>query len=181
MKIIGLVGYAQTGKNSLAERIIRHFPEYTQIAFADALKKDCSNFIDLVTHYRFDFIHDESAKKRFRPLLVGWGEAMRELDSEYWINRIKDRITSGGCFVVTDVRYENEVIAIKKLGGMIVYVNRPDFGPANDIEAGSINRIMNTPILIDEIVNNNGDLNKLDFEAMDLIWRLKNGNNKDEI
>jgi hypothetical protein len=80
-------------------------------------------------------------KEKARPFLVAYGATARAFVPDYWVDRLFDgiceRLTLGEAFVISDVRYANEVRAIQDFGGVVVRVERQGFGPANSEEERS--------------------------------------------
>ena len=135
LMIIGLIGYAASGKDTLAKGLLAH--GWCRVAFADQLKAD--------VHALGDRIGVDLAslpKDTIRPLYVAFGEAVRAAKPRHWIMRAMDRIEQAmraGCsVVVTDVRYPNEADYIHSRGGKLVRVVRDGVGPANLTEEASI-------------------------------------------
>jgi hypothetical protein len=160
IKLIGFCGFARSGKDTAAEALtVKHNRMWHRVAFADALKYDAARALqssqgcagtpsDKIIGDSFFTV--EENKVRFRPFLVEYGRAMRQLDPDYWIKRLLGSIDevaqdlAGMCnarFVITDVRYANEVDAIHKAGGIVIYITRPGIGPANEEELRSIAEI----------------------------------------
>lgn len=68
-----------------------------------------------------------------RALLQWIGTAFRDqVDQHFWINIWRDKVLSAraslGRVVCTDVRYANERQAVRDIGGVLVYIDRPDCG-----------------------------------------------------
>lgn len=139
MKIIGLCGYAQVGKDTAA----RHMPGWARFAFADSLKADLAA---LLSDIGCDLANPEH-KFKARPFLVAWGATARAFVPDYWIERLLRAIgfhtANTGCrqIVVTDVRYSNEVQAILDLGGKVIRIHRNGYGPANAEEYFSFDQL----------------------------------------
>lgn len=148
--IIGITGYARTGKDSVGKMLVENHG-YTRVAFADALKNLTLRINPFVVTQSPDgmrlqeVVRDlgwEDAKSipEVRRLLQAVGVGVRELDPDIWVKQavrmIDDlQLEAGGeavPVVVTDVRFQNEVDALKKLGAVIWRTNRPGYGPAND-------------------------------------------------
>jgi hypothetical protein len=153
--LIGLVGYARSGKNTVAELL---GAQWAQVAFADPLREAVyeanpvvwpagdtltppvfSSFHEgaVISRYRdaIDELGYEIAKDSYpevRGALQGTGKAIRALDPEFWLRmgmqRVDDQRTRGPV-VVTDVRYPNEADAIRERGGLIVRVYRTGTAP----------------------------------------------------
>lgn len=171
--IIGLVGYARAGKNTAADGL----KSYHQVSFAKALKEEVAEIMNEKGGFglRIDFKKDEEAKIKYRPLLVAWGEARRQAYENYWIDRLFKQIGHDlyHCnYVVTDCRYRNEVQAIKAVGGKIIYIERPGYEAANDVEAQSIKEILDCDI-IDHIMINDGTVEELK-EKMNMFNQFYN-------
>ena len=149
--IYGITGFSRVGKDTLASL----HPELTRFAFADALKSECNEIIHKYLGSDLDFF-DEKTKVKHRNLLVEWGEIAREADPFHWISKIDIEDNS----IITDVRYKNEAEWIKSIGGKIIYLSRPDFGPANAIEGKNIQEIIDSD-LIDWVISNNGTFEDL--------------------
>ena len=137
---IGLLGYAGSGKDTVAEYLVRH--GFARIAFADPVRDvllsinplvttDGLRLRDLVAAQGWD-----TAKRQFpevRELLQGLGAGARTaLDESVWLDHALRRIDAlRGPVVVTDVRFYNEAHALRKRGFTLVWVRRPGVGPAN--------------------------------------------------
>lgn len=120
--LIGLYGAAGSGKDTAAERLVSHHG-FTRFAFADALK-------ELATRIGWNGEKDEAGRK----LLQDLGHGAREiLGTNVWVNALShaiDRhalyvIPCSAHYVITDVRYPNEVEFVRDRGGLLVLVTRP--------------------------------------------------------
>lgn len=137
--IIGLCGYAQSGKDTAA----KHLTGFRRLAFADKLKADLSGFI--LTFYGFSIYNcTPEQKEMIRPLMIAHGECKRRQDPSHWLKPIQ-RVIEDSCkedgFVITDVRYLNEAKMILNAGGLIIYLDRGG-APASNEEARSIREIL---------------------------------------
>ena len=146
-KLIGLCGYAQTGKDTLGKMLIEK-EGYKRYAFADALKKEVRSMLrELVI--RADFNNPED-KAKWRDFLVFWGAKRRQMDRNYWIDVLDILIDFNKPSVITDVRYLNEVEWIKEKGGEVYRIKREGYGPDNAEEEMSFSTIeanTNLPII----------------------------------
>lgn len=130
--IIGLSGYARSGKDSLAAFLVSDH-QFERIAFADALKS-----LVLVANPSIRSVVSaggwEAAKTdpAIRQVLQDVGnEARNLLGEDVWVRAAFARMVPGGRYVITDVRYWNEAEAIQAAGGRLVRVTRPGVGPVN--------------------------------------------------
>lgn len=148
MKIIGLCGYSGVGKDMGFSMAIKWLYEQKQLAklgrmaFADILKKQVESMLAAVG---IDAkMHRDADKKLWRDMLVFWGRKRRELERDYWIDRLKEGIDYAEtcnckeCIVITDVRYLNEVRAIEFWGGEVYRLDRPGYTGINEEETTSI-------------------------------------------
>ena len=137
---IGLVGYARSGKDTVADRLVRH--GFARVAFADPVRDVLLGINPLVTRDGLRLREAVAAhgwgtaKRQFsevRELLQGLGEGVRTaLGETVWVEHALRRLDAlRGPVVVTDVRYHNEAHALRKRGFTLVWVQRPGVGPAN--------------------------------------------------
>lgn len=176
--LIGLCGYARSGKDTAAEVLIK--AGFTRVAFADALKLDVLTALqrsaEIVNRANTGqstggiqvttgLFRSPTTKERFRPLLVEYGRAMRALSPGYWIDRLEADVHGVDRVVVTDVRYQNEVSWVQENGGVVIYLDRPGIGPANQEEHDSFSQIKQ-----DFTVVNDGTIEEL-HQAVEQIVR----------
>jgi len=115
-RLIGLAGYAGSGKDTAADVLVGL--GYQRRAFAGALK-------DLATRIGWDGQKDDAGRKLLQELGVG---ARDILGADVWVNALM--ATLEGPSVITDVRFPNEVAAIADHGGITLRIVRPGVGPA---------------------------------------------------
>jgi hypothetical protein len=136
--IIGLIGYARSGKDTCAKFLAEEGFAVTH--FADALKR--------AAHEIFGFTDEQlfgSLKETVDPF---WGfsprEALQKLGTEggrkvfgesLWINSWRRSMEEGKSYAVADVRFPNEANAITEAGGHLVRVVRPGVAPINAHES----------------------------------------------
>lgn len=142
--IIGLTGYARSGKDTAAVALIeRH--GFVRFGFADLLKKvayDVAPYVE-TTPGRFERLPDvvdrlgwEKAKSfdDVRGLLqrLGTEGGRNNLGTNVWVEPvIRAAAASTSPVVITDVRFSNEVDAVKGAGGLVVRVDRPGVSAVN--------------------------------------------------
>ena len=140
INLVGVSGFARSGKDTAYEAIKEIFNEESieRVAFADALKLECLDFLRKNTGLSTFTTIDEE-KEMIRPFLVAYGTNIRrKLDPDCWIKSIEEKISNEqdvDLFVVTDTRYTNESDWIKSRGGILIHINRDGIGPANNEEA----------------------------------------------
>ncbi len=101
----------------------------------------------------------KSARQLMQSLGTEWGRDL--VDSNLWIDlgreRIKSAMRSNFSVVIDDLRFDNEAVIIRELGGMVVQIIRPDVAQTSPhrSEAGIL------PHLIDTTRVNGSDLQAL--------------------
>lgn len=156
MEIIGLSGYARSGKDEAAKVLVEEFG-FVQVAFADKLREmlyalnplvEQHHFTgaDLDTHSKGIYVQDvidaygwagykETAfSSEIRRLLqrLGTEAGRRTLWDTIWIDAALTGFNDDAKIVVSDARFFNEFDAIRERGGYIWRIDRDGVGPAND-------------------------------------------------
>jgi hypothetical protein len=171
--IIGLSGYAQSGKDTVANILVEKHG-YRRIAFADPIRKLLYEMDPLVPkgygegviNYRLQDLVDsygwDKVKVDFpevRRLLQELGVGARTLFGDtFWINEALYDVASDDKVVVSDVRFENEARWIQDFKGQIWRVKRMGTDAANDHVSES--EMDGYPV--DQIFVNNGTIEDLD-------------------
>lgn len=134
-KIIGIIGCVGSGKDTCGDYLINHY-KFKKTAYAKKVKDVAS----IVFGWDRDMMEGSTKESREWREQVDpfWGlspravmqkigtEMFREhIDKDVWIKSVVKEVTSStDNYVITDCRFENEVEAIKKLGGKVLYVER---------------------------------------------------------
>lgn len=149
-KLIGLTGHIGSGKDQVAEAL-KHGLGFEHVKLADPLKRAVVNIFGVppCTVYGTQeekarplawLIGANGDKLSGRRLLQLFGtEGCRSIVPDVWINRLAKTIDDNNeagieRHVVSDVRFRNEVEAIRKWGGVVwrvVCVGGPDHGDAD--------------------------------------------------
>lgn len=143
MNLIGLSGYAQSGKDSVA-KVAAEFG-YKRLAFADTLREAVYRLDPLVTVYGDDLtsvreVVDEKGWEwakahtdQVRGYLQRMGtEVGRDLIGEnVWVDATFKDVDLRGKYVVTDMRFPNEYDAVLNRDGTVARITRRGVGPAN--------------------------------------------------
>jgi hypothetical protein len=132
--LVGISGFAGAGKDSLAAALAPH--GFRRVAFADKVKALALE-LDPELKKRVDQGASLDEIKRSDPSVRIWlqevGYAARKvLGPDVWVRAALDALDPGGWYAITDVRFENEAVAIRERGGLLVRINRPGIRPAND-------------------------------------------------
>lgn len=131
--IIGLSGYAQVGKDTVATILVEDYG-YTRIGFADIIKKAVYVLDPIITLDGMRLAHAvdkygwEGAKQapEVRRLLQVLGsEIGRDLiDPQIWVELTMSAVHQNDKIVISDVRFRNEAEEIKWKHGEIWRVSR---------------------------------------------------------
>ena len=179
--LIGLTGYAQSGKDTLAQELVDNYG-FTRVAFADKIRElayDTNPIVKpgLKLQDAVEEMGWEKAKTRIpevRSILQNLGVGGRKIFGEYfWIEQALRNIPSkyphGARIVVTDVRFINEADWIKKYENSHIWrVKRPNVGAVNS----HVSESEMDGYKADQIFNNTGtveDLKRLVKIRMGLV------------
>jgi len=139
-QIIGITGKKFNGKDTLGEIFIKN--EYQKFAFADPLKRACKEIFHLNDDQLYgDKKEDVDSYWNITPRkiyqYVGTelfrdkiGELIPEVGKDIWIKSIEKQILDvlyknpSTKIVITDIRFKNELDAVKHLGGIIIRIHR---------------------------------------------------------
>ena len=142
--IIGICGRKGSGKDTIGDMICKIDPTFEKIAFADVVKDIVASLfgwdremlqgntvegrkwreeIDEFWAKELD-MPDFSPRKAMQ--LIGTDIMRNNLHKNIWIISVKRKIMNkpDKNFVITDVRFPNEILAIKNLNGKIIRVER---------------------------------------------------------
>jgi hypothetical protein len=165
--IIGLTGYAQAGKDSVANILVEHYG-YTRVAFADPIRELLYQTNPAVKDggYRVQGVVDgygwDVAKTAFpevRNMLQSLGVGARKTFGDmFWVQQALRQVNSEGNFVIADVRYPNEAKAIRDYDNSQIWrIKRSGVIPVN---AHASETAMDGE-KVDQIFVNNGTLDDL--------------------
>lgn len=144
--IIGLSGYAQSGKDTVAKFLVENHG-FERVAFADPIR-DLLYELNPIVGFEFDgggwdlkYIVDrdgwDEAKKdpEIRRLLQVLGVGARNIiDDSIWIIKALRTMSGDGNYVITDVRFQNEAdtLRLSGHGAQIWRVERTGVNAVND-------------------------------------------------
>lgn len=132
-KIIAITGKYGAGKDTVAGMIAKFYPEYKFqiIGFADGVR----TVYQVLTGNKIPKEYTQEWKQEFnsmyrmtnRELLEHIGDGMRRIiTDDVWIQQLNSRIRDGRNYIITDLRYPNELGFIHQKGGIAFRVDRPD-------------------------------------------------------
>lgn len=190
LNIIAICGKAQSGKDTIAAYIAETYVDVYKEAFADPLKRGCSDIFGIP----MEQFHEPDLKELKHPY---WGVSPREIaqfvgtelfreklgplfpaapGQNFWVSRLHGRLTSqllgdndgeycsGDTIVIPDLRFPNEYKYLKEIAGAkIIFLSRP----SNIQEVGIQGHASETsiheisPAPDDYVIINNGTLEDL--------------------
>jgi len=177
--IIGLSGYARTGKDTVAEYLVENHG-FTRLAFADPMREALYalnpslgisrlELQDVIDEYGWDGYKETLFGEEIRGLLQRMGtEVGREMFGDtFWVDYLMNKaLEVKGDVVISDVRFLNEAEAIKIINGQVWRVNRPNIEAANshasEIEMDSFNNF-------DVVITNDTTIDELFLELTGLM------------
>ncbi|TAK45229.1 MAG: deoxynucleotide monophosphate kinase [Betaproteobacteria bacterium] len=169
MRLIGLHGRAGAGKDTIAT-VLGQLHAFSRLAIAGPIK---DGLIAMLGLSRFE-LEDPFAKEKVIPWLgksprqlmqsLGTEWARERVHTDIWLRRLEQRLAHHRKFahdgtVVTDVRFENEADWIRRQGGEIWHVLRPNGGNVVPLHASE----HALPIVLgtDSVIDNAAGLDQL--------------------
>ena len=152
--IIGISGKAGSGKDTAA-KMLEVLYANPDISYEDFSNRKYKNFADIQIVHFADILKEtvqvlfeigewetntqegkkttiEWIGKTVRELLQGVGQGLRDaIDPNLWIKALFANTENWSNYIIADVRYPNEVDAIKERNGVLLRINRKDAGAGN--------------------------------------------------
>jgi len=165
--IIGLSGYARSGKDSVAQILAEEYG-FIRVAFADKLRQAAYELNPIVGFDSQDFVYlqevidmwgwDDVKATGFGPEVrrvlqrMGTEAGRMTLGEDIWVDAATKDLLTKKNYVFTDCRFQNEASRIGWLDGEVWRVTRPGVEPANNhiSEIGLDNWPFNRIILNDQ-------------------------------
>lgn len=177
--IIGTLGKKSHGKDTISDHLVKNYG-YTKRAFADPIKevsKILFNFTDDQLYGNKKETVDENWNVSPRTVMQYIGtdvfrkdinKIMPGINDDFWVkslaNKIKD---TNDNIVISDVRFQNEVDCIHKLGGIVIKVERSGKDNIDQhISETCIDQIED----YDYLINNSGSLEEL-YRKVDIVMK----------
>ena len=176
--IIGLTGYARSGKDEVAKILVEEFG-YKRVAFADKIKTllyetnpqvGGNRLQHLVSTYGWDVA---KSQPEVRHLLQTLGVSARKIFGEnFWVDQAILNVHPSERIVISDVRFENEAERIQSLSGQIWRIKRTGVQAVN----AHVSETQMDGYKVDKILQNGGTLDELKILVQTRLGSLVNGN-----
>ena len=185
--IIGISGKAGSGKDTVA-KMLEVLYANPDISYEEYEKKKYKNFADIqIVHFadslkettqvlfrigEWETNTQEGKKttinwigKTVRELLQGIGQGLRDaIDPNLWVKILFANTEDWSNYIIADVRYPNEIYAIKKRNGVLIRIDRKGAGAGNHSSETALDDYKEWDVHIE----NNGSIEDL-FEAMKIF------------
>lgn len=187
--IIGISGKAGSGKDTAAKmlevlyanpdisyedfanRRYKNFADILIVHFADALKEAAQVLFRLG---EWEINTQEGKKttinwigKTVRELLQGIGQGLRDaIDFDLWVKILFANTKGWSNYIIADVRYPNEIKAIKERNGILLRIDRKGAGAGNHSSETALDDYKEWDVHIE----NNNSIEDL-FEAMRIFTK----------
>ena len=182
--IIGISGKAGSGKDTAA-KMLEVLYANPDISYEDFVNKRYKDFADIqIVHFadslkettqvlfrigEWETNTQEGKKttidwigKTVRELLQGIGQGLRDaIDPNLWVKILFANTEDWSNYIIADVRYPNEVYAIKKRNGILIRIDRKGAGAGNHSSETALDNYKEWDVHIE----NNGSIEDL-FETM---------------
>jgi hypothetical protein len=168
--IIGITGAARSGKDTVADFILAEQGGY-RYGFADPIR-DMLAAIGIDMSDPFWQAHKEepiqvlgvSPRRMMQTLGTEWGREM--VHPNLWVILASNKLMKlGAGMIISDVRFENEALWVRDLGGVIIHVQRDN---ASKVEPHA----SESGITFEEgdiLLTNNGTLDELQQAVKEII------------
>jgi hypothetical protein len=154
-RIVAFMGIAGSGKTTAATWFSKRYWLYKRFSFAAEVK-------DIALIMGWDGKKDEKG----RQLLQDIGMAGRRYHKDIWVSKLAKRLEDAKYLVIDDVRFQNEVDAIRANGGIVLRIVRSSL-PIMDHPSET--ELLH--IVADQSIVNDGDLTNL-YKQIDECFQI---------
>ncbi len=162
--ITGFTGRAGAGKDTAASTI----PNVTNLAFAKPLKDAAKILFDFTDEQLYDPIQKEEVDPRWgkspRQILqwLGTDVLRNQFREDFFLINMKCRLDRlSGNIAITDVRFDNEAELIRKEGGEVIKIERPQTEGSGTQHTQHATEQGISPNLVDRVITNDSTVQNL--------------------
>lgn len=174
--IIGLSGYARSGKDTVAELLVLNYG-FKRMAFADGIREalvalnpilsDGHRLNELVDMYGWEVAKSKDEVRRLLQVM-GTEVGRKLINEDVWVWLLFNKINTDERIVIPDVRFPNEARMIEQQGGEVWRINRHNHTAVNDhISEHAMDNHM-----FKRVVYNDGTLDDLADEVFMLMHNV---------
>ena len=187
--IIGISGKAGSGKDTAA-KMLEVLYANPNISYEDFANRKYKNFADIQIMHFADILKEtvqtlfgigewETGTQEGKKVTISWiGKTVRELlqevgqglrdavDPNLWIKALFANTEDWSNYIIADVRYPNELEAIKERDGVLIRIDRNSAGTGNHSSETALDDYNDWDVRIE----NNGSLKSL-FENMRIFTK----------
>lgn len=145
--IIGIAGKMRSGKTTLANHLVKRFG-FKRLSFGKEVKREVARGMGMSLAALEAM--EKTNKEDMRIVYQAWGEMRRKISGQgYWVTKVVEQFNSYDKIVIDDVRYPNELSAIRKAGG---HVGVLEITPDEQLNRGADERFIfhESEIALDE-------------------------------
>ena len=184
MRLVGIAGRAGSGKDTVADMMVAD-KGFQKTAFAKPIKDGCKAMFGLSDEQLYGelketVIPEYGCTPREILQWAGTEFGRNMVHQNIWLMQVErqwrdlqalnseDHYCPG--LVVADVRFENEAAMIRRLGGLVVHVQRPDGTIASQKGYADHSSEQSLPVApIDTVIDNSGSILQLRFNVNHLL------------
>lgn len=174
--IIGLSGYARSGKDTVAELLVLNYG-FKRLAFADGIREallalnpilfDGTRLNELVGMYGWEIAKGKDEVRRLLQVM-GTEVGRKLINEDVWVWLLFNKINTDERIVIPDVRFPNEARMIEQQGGEVWRINRHNHTAVNDhVSEHAMDNHM-----FKRVVYNDGTLDDLSDEIFMLMHNV---------
>ena len=174
--IIGLSGYARSGKDTVAELLVLNYG-FKRLAFADGIREallalnpilfDGTRLNELVGMYGWEIAKGKDEVRRLLQVM-GTEVGRKLINEDVWVWLLFNKINTDERIVIPDVRFPNEARMIEQQGGEVWRINRHNHTAVNDhVSEHAMDNHM-----FKRVVYNDGTLDDLSDEVFMLMHNV---------
>jgi len=112
--LIGLCGYAKVGKTTTCSELLSLIPNGKILSFAEPVKQIATD------SFGWDGLKDEKGRRLLQLIGTDVGRSYNpNIWVDMWKSKVRILLSTETSILVDDVRFQNEVDAIRELGGVV--------------------------------------------------------------